>query len=79
MKSKNHETRRGVLLSHVEATIKIWESLEQVVASDAQNPDISTCDHCDPHAQTIRSTSHAHFQPMYVMRCDDQVHPTCPN
>jgi hypothetical protein len=41
-KSENNETCRGVMLSHVEAMIKIWESLEQVVGSDAQNPDIST-------------------------------------
>jgi hypothetical protein len=45
MKLENHETCRGVMLSHVEAMIKIWESLGQVTMSDAQNPDISTCDH----------------------------------
>jgi hypothetical protein len=44
-KLENHETCRGVMLSHVESTIKIWESLEQAATSDAQNPDISTSDH----------------------------------
>ena len=43
-KSENHETYRGVVLSHVEAVVKTWEGFEQVVTSDAKNPDISTCD-----------------------------------
>ena len=43
MKSENHETCRGVVLSHVEAVVKNCEGFEQVVTSDAKNPDISTC------------------------------------
>ena len=44
-KSENHETCRGVVLSHVEAMVKNYKGFEQVVTSDAKNPDISTCDH----------------------------------
>jgi len=43
-KSENHETRRGIVLSHVEAVVKNCEGFEQVMTSDAKNPDISTCD-----------------------------------
>ena len=41
-KSENHETCRGVVLSHVEAVVKNCKGFEQVVTSDAKNPDIST-------------------------------------
>ena len=40
-KSKNHETCRGVVLSHVEAVVKYWKGFEQVVTSDTKNPYIS--------------------------------------
>ena len=43
-KSENHETCRGVVLSHVEAVVKNCKGFEQIVTSDAKNPDISTCD-----------------------------------
>ena len=36
-KSENHETCRGVVLSHVEAVVKNCEGFKQVVASDAKN------------------------------------------
>ena len=51
-KSENHETCGGVVLSHVEAMVKNWEDFEQVVTSDAKNPDISTCDHFVSHVIT---------------------------
>jgi hypothetical protein len=41
-KSENHKTCRGVMLSHVEAMIKISKGLEQVATSNVQNPDFST-------------------------------------
>ena len=52
-KSKNHETCRGVMLSHVEAVVKNCEGLEQVVMSDAKNPDISTCHHIGSRLGTL--------------------------
>ena len=51
-KSENHKTCGGVVLSHVEAVVKNWEDFEQVVTSDAKNPDISTCDHFVSHVIT---------------------------
>ena len=37
-KSENHETCQDVMISYVEAVIKIWESFAQVVMYDACKP-----------------------------------------
>ena len=44
-KSENHETSRGVMISHVEAMIKIWEGFAHGVTYDAYKPrHLCTCD-----------------------------------
>ena len=43
-KSENHKTCRCVVLSHVEAVVKNCKGFEQIVTSDAKNPNISTCE-----------------------------------
>jgi len=60
-KSENHETCRGVVLSHVEVVVKNWEGFGQVVTSDAKNPDISTCDHMIKVPRHVTSTRCSRF------------------